>query len=130
MWTEVSNMKREMTEQETDETYTAEVLIAAYQKQGKHTVKFPVYISETAMQTDIEALDLKPRSFNSLKRAGIRNIGELMESVETTQDLLMHRNLGQKSAVEIMYKIYLYQYRVLSPGRKDQYLKEVIQLNK
>ena len=122
-------MKREMSETEKDETVIAKVLIAELKKQGKQNIKFPVYISETAMQTDIEALDLKARSFNALKRAGIRNIGELMEAVESTEDLLTHRNLGQKSAAEIMYKIYLYQYRILSSGRKDQFLKEVIRLN-
>ena len=88
-------------------------------------MKFPVYVNDTAANTDIEVLDLSPRSYNSLKRAGIESVGKLVESIDNTQNLLRHRNLGQKSAAEIMYKIYLYQYRI----RKDEYLKEVIRLN-
>lgn len=123
-------MQRETKITETGDVSAAKVLLAEYQRCGKHTVKFPVYINETTSNTDIEALDLSPRSYNSLKRAGIESVGELMESIDTTQDLLRHRNLGQKSAVEIMYRIYLYQYRILNQERRIRFLNQVIELNR
>lgn len=52
---------------------------------------------------DIGELDLSVRSHNCLKRAGIRTIKELSE--KTVYDLYKIRNLGKKSAKEIMQKL-------------------------
>ena len=122
-------MKRETEAKETNDIYEADALIAAYRLQGKHTVKFMVYISEADKKTDTEALDLSPRAFRTLKRAGIKSVGELMEYVNTAQDLMKYRGLGTKSAAEIMYKLYLYQYRKLSSAERESYLKKVIEMN-
>lgn len=52
----------------------------------------------------IEDLELSVRSYNCLKRAGIKTVEEL---VNKTEDELMHvRNLGKKSLKEVKEKIY------------------------
>lgn len=49
--------------------------------------------------TPIEALDLSPRAYNSLKRAGVGKVGEVLEMTE--DDLLNVRNFGRKSLDEL-----------------------------
>jgi len=79
---------------------------------------------------DVSALDLTQRSYNCLKRNGIETVSELAEKINGIADLLAFRNLGQKSAKEIMFKLYLFQYQVLPAEKKQEYLQEVIELNR
>ncbi len=51
----------------------------------------------------IDELDLSVRSFNSLKRAGIHTVGDLIERDE--ESMLRIRNLGRKSLEEIHKKL-------------------------
>ena len=53
-----------------------------------------------ALEIPIEELDLSVRSYNCLKRAGIKTIKELSE--KTVYDLYKIRYMGRKSAKEIM----------------------------
>lgn len=52
----------------------------------------------------IENLDLTMRTYNCLKRAGIRTIGDLLNF--SYYDLIKIRNLGRKSMKEILDKIH------------------------
>jgi DNA-directed RNA polymerase subunit alpha len=50
----------------------------------------------------IEQLDLSVRVFNSLKRTGITNVGEVLEMLERGPDaMLAIRNFGEKSLEEL-----------------------------
>jgi len=49
--------------------------------------------------TPIEALDLSPRAYNSLKRAGVGKVGEVLDKNE--EELLNVRNFGRKSLDEL-----------------------------
>jgi len=54
----------------------------------------------------IETLDLSVRVFNSLKRTGITNVGEVLEMLERGQDaMLAIRNFGEKSLTELKDKL-------------------------
>lgn len=54
----------------------------------------------------IETLDLSVRVFNSLKRTGITNVGEVLEMLERGQDaMLAIRNFGEKSLTELKQKL-------------------------
>jgi DNA-directed RNA polymerase subunit alpha len=54
----------------------------------------------------IEQLDLSVRVFNSLKRAGITNVGEVLETLKRGEEaMLTIRNFGQKSLVELHEKL-------------------------
>ncbi len=61
--------------------------------------------SET-MDTPIENLDLSVRVFNSLKRAGISTVGDVLELLEKGEDAVMSiRNFGEKSLEELKEKM-------------------------
>ncbi|MDH5505923.1 MAG: DNA-directed RNA polymerase subunit alpha [Anaerolineae bacterium] len=56
--------------------------------------------------TPIENLDLSVRVFNSLKRAGITTVGEVLELLEKGEDAIMSiRNFGEKSLDELVDKM-------------------------
>jgi len=64
------------------------------------------WIPERIAEASIEDLDLSVRAFNCLKRAGISNVGEILERLERDEnDLLAIRNFGQKSLDELKEKL-------------------------
>ena len=97
----------------------------------RHGGKFyyRLHLTPKMSETTIESLDLSVRSYNSLKRAGFHSLGELAESISGGQELRHIRNCGAKSVREIMEKLFVYQYNVLSPERQLDYLKETVQIN-
>ncbi|NDJ77011.1 MAG: DNA-directed RNA polymerase subunit alpha [Chloroflexi bacterium] len=57
-------------------------------------------------ETPIEALDLSVRVFNSLKRTGITNVGEVLEMLDRGPDaMLAIRNFGEKSLDELVVRL-------------------------
>jgi DNA-directed RNA polymerase subunit alpha len=59
-------------------------------------------LGEEIIETPIEDLDLSVRVFNSLKRAGITNIGEILELMDKGDDAVLSiRNFGVKSLIEL-----------------------------
>ena len=52
-----------------------------------------------------------------------------MEGIDGRTDLLKIRNLGIRSANEIMQAVMEYQYYLLSEEGKSRYLKRVSELN-
>ena len=92
-------------------------------------VRFWFSCNTEIMQKEIEQLELSVRSHNCLKRAGYHTIGDLLESITGLDDLLHIRNLGRKSAEEIMVTLFVYQYTGLDPDARECYLKEFAELN-
>ncbi|MEW6403916.1 MAG: DNA-directed RNA polymerase subunit alpha [Chloroflexota bacterium] len=63
-------------------------------------------LGEEIIETPIEDLDLSVRVFNSLKRAGITNIGEILELMDKGDDAVLSiRNFGVKSLLELRDKM-------------------------
>ena len=63
-------------------------------------------ISQEIYETPIEQLDLSVRVFNSLKRTGITNVGEVLEMLSRGEEaMLTIRNFGQKSLSELREKL-------------------------
>jgi len=57
-------------------------------------------------ETPIETLDLSVRVFNSLKRTGITNVGEVLEMLDRGPDaMLAIRNFGEKSLDELVARL-------------------------
>jgi len=57
-------------------------------------------------EVPIEELDLTMRAYNCLKRAGITNVGEILERLERgSEEILAIRNFGQKSLAELVAKM-------------------------
>lgn len=93
-------------------------------------LRFPIYINESLMETDLDALELSVRSSNCLHRAGYRTVGELVEAIESSEDLKKIRNCGAKSIDEIMEQLFCYQYNLLGNERKIRYINKVLELNR
>jgi DNA-directed RNA polymerase subunit alpha len=74
-------------------------------------------------ETPIENLDLSVRVFNSLKRAGIITVGEVLELLEKGEDAIMSiRNFGEKSMDELVEKMAEKGY--LDSGEEEEELLE------
>lgn len=99
-----------------------------YEKKGEKFY-FNFYLNKRAEETQIEALDLGVRAYNSLKRAGYSTIGELVVAIAGGVEIGKIRNCGEKSRREIMEKLFLYQYNALPQEKREGYVKEVILLN-
>ncbi|MBO5622894.1 MAG: hypothetical protein J5959_14850 [Butyrivibrio sp.] len=96
-------------------------------KSGKFYFNF--HLTGKMSETPIEALDLGVRAYNSLKRAGYMNIGDLAEAIASGVEISKIRNCGKKSCREIMEKMFLYQYNSLPQEEQAGYVKEVVFLN-
>lgn len=59
--------------------------------------------SEKNLEMTIEELDLSVRSFNSLKRAGINTVADLVD--KSQEEMMKVRNLGRKSLEEVINKL-------------------------
>jgi len=71
-------------------------------------------MGQQLLETDVSMLNLSVRSYNCLKRAGWNTIGNILDNIETEQDLLRVRNLGKTSADEIIKNIKEYQDSILT----------------
>ncbi len=91
---------------------------------------FRMYMTQSMYDTNIEALELGVRAYNSLKRAGLNTIGELAETVSGGRDLKTIRNCGAKSVREIMEHLFLFQYNSMNPERRTAFLEETAELNR
>ena len=91
--------------------------------------RFPIYMNEAIKTADLELLDLSVRSGNCLHRAGYSTIGDLVESIDSSEDLKRIRCCGAKSVDEIMEKLFCYQYRQLGQEKKMKYIHRVMELN-
>ncbi len=92
--------------------------------------KFKIHLTQTMSDTSIEALELGVRAYNSLKRAGYNTIGDLVEVISSGKDLKNIRNCGKTSIRDIMEHLFLYQYNSLPANKQDDYLKEVVLMNR
>ena len=97
--------------------------------EGKQ-LQYHLFLTPDMAKTSIEDLEVKPRAVNALKRAGIANLGELLDIVHCTSDLTHYRNLGIKTAKEIMLSLLFYQYSILPPDRRKAYMKDLYELNR
>ena len=91
--------------------------------------RFPMYVNENLMATELEVLDLSQRSINCLHRAGFQTIGQLVEGIDGSEDLKKIRNCGIKSVNEVMEKLLCYQYEKLDEAGKVKFLKRIAELN-
>ena len=91
---------------------------------------FRLHMNEQIRNAPLEALELGQRSYNCLKRAGYNTIGELVSAISEGKELKGIRNCGAKCVREIMEQLFLFQYNALQPEHRDQYLLEVVRINK
>ena len=101
----------------------------------KKFIRFNVYLSKKELDENLSVLDLSQRSINCLRRVGFTTLGDLLKAISVTGDerskekLLRLRNLGRKSAEEILLTIMCYQFQILSDKEKADYLQDIMKLN-
>ncbi len=123
------NVMREMNKY-LDGTTIEEILF-----RNKKMFHFQVMFTNEQMKQDIEVLDLKPRAYNCLRRYGFNTIDSLVNGVYTKEDesskkqLLRIRNLGRKTAEEILMKMFYYQFVILPDDRKKGYMEKIVEAN-
>ena len=100
-----------------------------HEKKGG-SFKFRMHLTPGMSESPIETLELSVRSYNSLKRAGFNTVGDVADAICSGIKLKEIRNCGAKSVREIMEHLFLYQYNSLTPDRQDEYLKEVVMMNR
>jgi DNA-directed RNA polymerase subunit alpha len=76
-------------------------------------------------ETPIEELELTVRAYNCLKRAGITQVGEILEKLQKgEEEILAIRNFGQKSLDELMEKLqekgFLEELERISEGSAEE----------
>jgi len=72
----------------------------------EEVVPDPNALPPETYETPIETLDLSVRVFNSLKRTGITNVGEVLEMLDRGPDaMLAIRNFGEKSLDELITRL-------------------------
>jgi len=63
-------------------------------------------LTSEMMETPLEELDLSVRVFNSLKRAGVTTVGEVLDMLGKGEEAMLSiRNFGEKSLDELMTKM-------------------------
>ncbi len=91
---------------------------------------FRMHMTQSMSDSPIEMPDLSVRAFNSLKRAGYDTIGDVTEAIASGADLHRIRSCGRASVREIMEHLFLYQYHSLAVDRQEEYLREVVEMNR
>lgn len=92
--------------------------------------KFVVYQGMSAMNESIENLDISVRSYRCLAREGCDTINSVVNRIDSRQDLCeKFRNMGRKTANEVMLKLFLYTYDNLKPEKRKAYLEVVRMIN-
>lgn len=110
--------------------YTIAIATNMQEIKRKGKYKFPIYLNHSLEEMDIENLELSVRAVNCLRRAGYHTIGNLVNAIESDEDLKKIRNCGKTSISEIMNSLLCFQYEMLGPERRKKYINRINELNK
>ena len=105
--------------------------LLAHRKQ----IRFNISLSKTEREESVESLELSVRASHCLRRAGYNTIGSLLDAIAVSGDekssekLLKLRNLGKKSADEILLTLLCHQFMILPEKEKGRFMKELVEIN-
>lgn len=103
------------------------LIITLYGVFGK-CVKVSIPFSRKACEMSIDDIDFSPRANNSLKRAGVFTIGEIIDLI-ADDGLLRIRNLGKKTQNEIKTRLLNFGYERLSEVERKYFFYEFLKRN-
>ena len=113
-----SEQYRDLAEQHRTLQAEYNALLAEYSVlQAEHCIQ-PVKEPPSLRGTTLEDADISVRSYNCLKRVGINTLGDVADM--TGEDLMRVRNLGRKSADEVIAVLKKFGLR-LTPMEGDAY---------
>ena len=119
--------KDEIVNELVKSAYKIGVVETLYATLGKR-VNLIIPFSLKAAETSIDNLDFSVRANNSMKRAGIFTIGEIIDII-SNGDLMRIRNLGKKTENEIKTRIMVFGYDHLSDREKKKFFYDILTLN-
>jgi DNA-directed RNA polymerase alpha subunit len=119
--------KEEVVNELLDSANKNGLILTLYAVFGK-SVKVSMPFSKKSCDMSIDDIDFSPRANNSLKRAGVFTIGEIVDLI-ADDGLLRIRNLGKKTQNEIKTRILDFGYERLSEGEKQYFLYDIINRN-
>ncbi len=92
------------------------------------TLKISIPLSMQTCKMSIKDLDLSVRSYNALMAHGIKDVGSLVDLLNSGK-LGDVRNLGAKSTKEIQLRAFEYSYEALNEKDKKSFLEELLNTN-
>ena len=101
-----------------------EILHQVFGKNIKINVGFLKFFCDT----NIEELSLSVRSYNALRRSGVKTLGDLIDRFNEGR-IKSVRNLGTKSYSEIQTRILVYGYEHLSEKEKVEFFCNLLKNN-
>lgn len=87
-----------------------------------------IQFSKDLCDVGIDELDFSARANNSLKRAGVFTVREVIELIENGR-LLQIRNLGKKTLNEIKTRILVLGYDGLTAEEKKKFFIDTVERN-
>ncbi len=103
------------------------IISALYGVFGK-CIKVSVPFSRKTYGISIDDIDFSQRANNSLKRAGVFTIGEIIDLIADDRFLRI-RNLGKKTQNEIKTRILAFGYERLTEAEKKRFFYDVVERN-
>lgn len=94
---------------------------------GKN-INIAIGFSKSDCDKTIEEIDLSVRAFNSLKRADVYTVGEVVDAIASDR-INKIKNLGAKTRNEIKTRMLELAYGSLSEFEKKQFLMTTIEKN-
>ena len=115
--------------------YLDDICIQEVLLRRKELFHYKVILGKIEMDSDIDVLDLSPRSSHCLRRAGVNTIRDLLDNFEskpnetTRKQLKKLNNLGDKSAEEIIMKLFYYNFSVMPESKRKAYMEQLVREN-
>ena len=121
-------MKKEQVVLELYESVKENGLIETIHAVFGKGIKVSIAFSRSACDTEIDFLDFSVRAMNSLKRAGLFTVGEVVDAI-ISEELSKIRNLGRKTDNEIRTRILAFGYEKLTENEKKAFLYDMLERN-
>lgn len=121
-------MKKEQVVLELYESIKNNGLVETINAVFGQRVKVAIAFTKSSCETEIDFLDFSVRAVNSLKRAGLFTVGEVVDCI-INEEISKIRNLGKKTENEIRTRILSFGYDRLSERGKKAFLLDLVERN-
>ena len=115
--------------------YLNDITVEELMKKRNKMFHYKVMFNKLELANDIDVLNLSQRSYNCLKRAGVYTIGDLINKYDTKpgatsrEQLKEIRNLGAKSANEIIINLFFYHFLTIPENERAAYMDNLVKEN-
>ena len=121
-------MKKEQVVLELYESVKTNGLVETIHAVFGTRIKVSISFTKASCKTEIDYLDFSVRAVNSLKRAGLFTVGEVVDSI-VNEEISKIRNLGKKTENEIRTRILSFGYDRLTEYGKKSFLLDLVERN-